>query len=283
MRYAAFILLATYSVSGCGLINPGQSEGPVATAAVATDHAVQTLEALTPSPSAVPSETPTRSTTSSSTASATETPTETPPPPIVSVSLATNCRSGPGASFSFLGVLKTGETTEVLARSTLPDYWYVVNPDQPDEYCWLWAGNATVEGEVESLPELTPAPSPRPALGFQLYLYGFGRCSDQTYVVLIVQNTGQKRLMSSNLHVYNSDADKNLHGPAFERHPFAETTTVCPPGHGNILDPGGGAYIIIPLKSSPSGDLAYAVVKLCTEDFLGGDCQTNTIYFRLPK
>lgn len=234
------------------------------------------------SATAQPSAAPTASATATPASTASPIHTATPELPIVRVSVATNCRSGPGSTFSFEGVLQPGATAVVLARSPASDYWYIENPGPSGEPCWLWGEYAAVEGDVELLPELTPAPSPRPALGFQLYLYGFGECSGETWLILIVQNTGRMRLMTAVLEVQNSDARTTLHGPAFERHPFAETAKVCPPGHGNILDPGQGAYIIIPLRSAPAGDMAYAVVKLCTEDFLGGDCETSTIYFRLP-
>lgn len=276
---AAPVVLVVLTLGACGMVEA--DSGLVATAAVETISAAHTVDAITPSQTPVPSPTPTPTKSPTTLPTSSWTPTRTPLPPAVSVSLATNCRSGPGDTFPFLGVLESDETTEVLGRSSLPEYWYVANPDQPGDNCWLWAGNATVEGEIDQLPELTPAPSPRPALGFQLYFWGFGTCGDQRFVILIVQNTGRQRLMTANLHVHDSDANKTLHGPAFERHPFAESSKACPPGHGNILDPGGGAYTIIPIRSAPSGDLAYAVVKLCTEDFLGGDCETNTIYFRI--
>lgn len=272
-------MLVGLSLAGCGMM--GRDGNTVATAAMGTVHAVQTAEVLTPSAVSSPSQTPTRTDTPTPALTSTSTPTPTETPPVVRVSLATNCRSGPGDSFSVLGVLEPGESAQVQSRSTLPEYLYVVNPDQPDENCWLWAGEATVEGDLENLTELTPVPSPRPSVGFQLYFWGFGTCGDQRFVILIVQNTGRQRLMSSNLYVYNSSADKTLHGPAFERHPFAESSKACPPGHGNVLDPGGGAYIIIPIRSASSGDLAYADVRLCTEDFVGGDCETNTIFFRM--
>jgi hypothetical protein len=97
-------------------------------------------------------------------ATATLADTPTPSIPMVSVSLNTNCRTGPGRSYDFLGALLVGETEEVVALSTVPNYWYITNPDQPGKFCYLWGEYATVVGNTEALPEFTPLPSPTPTL-----------------------------------------------------------------------------------------------------------------------
>ncbi|GMR09225.1 MAG: hypothetical protein BMS9Abin28_0043 [Anaerolineae bacterium] len=86
--------------------------------------------------------------------------TATPSVPMVSVSLNTNCRTGPGRSYDYRGALLVGETEEVVALSTVPNYWYITNPDQPGKFCYLWGEYATVVGNTEALPEFTPLPSP---------------------------------------------------------------------------------------------------------------------------
>ncbi len=97
-------------------------------------------------------------------ATATLADTPTPTIPMVSVSLNTNCRSGPGRSYDFLGALLVGETEEVVALSTVPNYWYITNPDRPGEFCYLWGEYATLVGNTEALPQFTPLPSPTPTL-----------------------------------------------------------------------------------------------------------------------
>ena len=84
--------------------------------------------------------------------------------PMVSVSINTNCRTGPGRSYDYRGALLVGETEEVVALSTLPNYWYITNPDEPGEFCYLWGRYATVVGDTQALPEFTPLPSPTPTI-----------------------------------------------------------------------------------------------------------------------
>lgn len=82
--------------------------------------------------------------------------------PMVSVSINTNCRTGPGISYDLRGALLVGETEEIVAVSTAPNYWYITNPDRPGEFCYLWGEYATVVGETQALPKFTPLPSPTP-------------------------------------------------------------------------------------------------------------------------
>lgn len=97
-------------------------------------------------------------------ATATLAKTPTPPVPMLSVSLNTNCRTGPGRSYDYRGALLIGEAQEIVARSSVPNYWYITNPDRPGEFCYLWGEYATVVGNTEPLPEFTPLPSPTPTL-----------------------------------------------------------------------------------------------------------------------
>ena len=81
---------------------------------------------------------------------------------MVSVSINTNCRTGPGISYDLRGALLVGETEEIVAVSTAPNYWYIKNPDREGEFCYLWGEYATVVGETQALPKFTPLPSPTP-------------------------------------------------------------------------------------------------------------------------
>ena len=99
--------------------------------------------------------------TSTITMTPTITPTGTLSTPMVSVSLDTNCRTGPGVVYEYLTVLLVGEKAEVVGKYTTvtPNYWVI----KKDSYtCWLWGKYATVEGDISSLPEMVPPPSPTP-------------------------------------------------------------------------------------------------------------------------
>ncbi|MCB2202827.1 hypothetical protein KQH56_02355 [bacterium] len=98
----------------------------------------------------------------SQTATATITLTPTQGKPLVSVSVDTNCRTGPGKIYDWIGGLLVGEEAEVVGASTDGQYWIIENPDQNGN-CWLWGNYANVTGETTGLPIYTPPPTPTPA------------------------------------------------------------------------------------------------------------------------
>ncbi len=106
-------------------------------------------------------------------AAATIAPTNTSTPAIeptsatarVKVTKNTNCRSGPSTDYSIVVTLPAGSEAEVLGRNPGSDFYYVQNPDNPSEGCWIWNELATViSGEIAILPVFTPAALPMPTI-----------------------------------------------------------------------------------------------------------------------
>ena len=273
-RVAAVSLAGIFSLAACTVPNSSQSD-TINTAVAGTVQALATIPPVTNTQA--PSQTP----SPSSTPIPTKTQTPIPPPPVVGVSSATNCRTGPGSTYRLVLSFLPGENADVLAKSTVQNFWYIVNPDNPDEYCWLWGEYATVEGDTSTLPVLTPEASPTPQFGFTTYLYGFYECGGK-YVVLTVVNDSGTTFMSGSLRA-DDISDSSLLHSRIDRHPFAQFPQDCPPDHGNFFPPGAAAYVWLPLKSYTRGNDAMATIKLCTEDYAGGDCVTNVAYFRLPS
>ena len=260
--------------AACGL---PANQDQIATAVAATVSALELSAPPLPPPSATP---PPRT----STPSGTPTPasTSTPTAPKIRVSENTNCRSGPAANYDFRGALLVGQVAEVAARSTVANYWYIHNPDRPGDFCWLWGEFATLEGDSSALPAYTPQPSPTPSIDFILYLSGFQPCGADTHVVFTIQNNSGTTFMTGLIQLSDLTNSTELYGPLMDRHPFAPGAADCPPGHGNQLLPGAAAYIIAPFGELPTGVAARATIKLCTGDYLGGDCLTKTIDFNFP-
>ena len=125
----------------------------------------QTIQATyTPLAPSADTETPPSLTPTLTSISATPTFTLTPTPstPIVSVSLDTNCRKGPGQAYDITGALLAGETTEVVGKNSDSNYWIITNPDNPTTTCWLWGEYASVSGNQSNLSEISIPPSPTP-------------------------------------------------------------------------------------------------------------------------
>lgn len=89
--------------------------------------------------------------------------TATPTIPRVSVSLNTNCRSGPGKVYDYLGALMLGEEAEVVGKYSARNYWIIKNPDAIGN-CWLWGEYATVNGNTANLQEYIVPATPTPTI-----------------------------------------------------------------------------------------------------------------------
>lgn len=82
----------------------------------------------------------------------------------VTVSVATNCRSGPGQSFASLYGMPVGQVAKVIAKNTTTGYWIIEIPGQNGKTCWLWGQYATVTGDTATLTNVaTPTSAPRTA------------------------------------------------------------------------------------------------------------------------
>ena len=281
--FRALVFTVILSVAACNPQGAVEPTPPDQATAEWEAQALETLAALnTPATATEKAIPPTHSPSPSTTITLTATLmlTSTQEAPLLSVSANTHCRTGPGMNYDPKGVLFVGQDAQVLAQSTIEDYWYIRLPDKPDQPCWLSGAYATVEGDTSLLPSYTPVPTPTPEVGFDLYLHGFESCGSTFYVVFSVQNGGANILKSGTIEIIAYESRASLYGPTYQRFPFAEyPTPVCPPGHGNVLYPGQIQYIHVPINPVPHGERARGTVKLCTGDYQGGECVTKDIYF----
>jgi len=67
-----------------------------------------------------------------------------------------NCRFGPEVSYAIVGALVVGGKAEVIGKSIDATWWYVKNPSDPSNNCWLSADFVFVTGNVDSLPVVSP-------------------------------------------------------------------------------------------------------------------------------
>src|SRR5215216_46328 len=116
--------------------------------------------------------------------------TSTPLVPYISVSVATNCRVGPGKVYDRVGALLVGEVAEVVGRNANGEYWYIRTPHQNNGFCWLWGAYATVTGNFAALPVFTPPPTPTPVPDFTAVFTKPERCNSSWWVEIRLNNTG---------------------------------------------------------------------------------------------
>ena len=202
--------------------------------------------------------------------------TNTPTVPIVSVSLDTNCRLGPGKAYDMVGSLLVGEVAEVVARDPSGRYLYIRNPDQSNGFCWLWVEYATVSGNVGVLPMYTPLPTPTPMPGFEAVYDGLETCVGW-WVNLQLTNTGGIPFQSISLTITDSNTDNSLSM-------YADKFTALEGCHNtstkDTLRPGEIFRVSTPaFADDPNGHKMRATITLCSAAGQNGTCVTKAIKF----
>jgi uncharacterized protein YgiM (DUF1202 family) len=76
-----------------------------------------------------------------------------------------NCRLGPYSNFAVAGVLKMGESADVIGQNTVNGQWWKVKLSSGVE-CWIFGNLVTVSGDTSTVAMLvspaTPTPVPPP-------------------------------------------------------------------------------------------------------------------------
>jgi hypothetical protein len=214
--------------------------------------------------------------TPSATLSPTPLYTATPLVPLISVSVNTNCRIGPGQVYDRVGALMVGETAVVFGRDPAMKYWYVQNPGKNNEYCWVWGKYATVVGDLSALPFYTPPPTPTPPPSFEAAYGGLQECSGW-WVDIDLENTSTVPFESVSIIVrdQSSDVDISL---------YADRFTAIDDCVGSVtvdtLDPGQTLTVSTPAFAyDPDGHKLRATITLCSAPGQKGACVTNVIKF----
>ena len=149
------LVLATLA---CGLPTPGTPPPEInleATQLAATIAALQQTPVVAATNAVAPTNTQIPVATAAAPAA-----TATPSKPMLSVSVNTNCRSGPGIKYPITGAILTNGSFEVTAQAPASTPYLIIrNPDGGAD-CWAWLEHATVAGVVTNLPILPIPPVP---------------------------------------------------------------------------------------------------------------------------
>jgi hypothetical protein len=201
----------------------------------------------------------------------------TPGVPMISVSLATNCRAGPGKVYDPKGSLLVGEMAEVVGRDPTGNYWYIRNPDQANGFCWVWGEYATISGNTALLPVHTPAPTPTPVPTFDVRFDKLDACAGW-WVELQVTNTGTMPLKSIYLVVKDIETDVDV-SMAVDK--FTTRQGCLGTFTKEVLFPGETATVSSPpFAYDPKGHKLRATVTVCADLGQKGACATQAIKFK---
>ena len=208
-----------------------------------------------------------------------------PEPPAISlkgaavqVSVDTNCRSGPGKVYPYLGALLVGEQASIYGTDPSGAWFYINNPDLEDGFCWIWAYYAQTSQNIASLPVFTPGPTPVPEPTFSVAFREVESCAGAWQVEFEIVNTGSDTLESISTFVQDtvtSAASGNSSENWFEK----KTGCTVDKTQDRRWPGDTGFTVSLDLANNPTGHLTYASITVCTLDNLDGNCSTKELYF----
>lgn len=216
--------------------------------------------------------------------------TEPPPPPplttqgpvapVISANINTNCREGPTVDYKVLGYLLKNQTSEVYGRDSSKNWWYITNPDKPDQYCWVWTETTTVKGDTANLPVITPpAPAVLADLSFTASFSGLNTCDGKSMAIFQIKN-GEVPLESLLSSLEITGGGPTIYGPSQFDTPFMGSSSECPPG-GDSAVKNSTTYIMGGVLPDVMivGTEVRATIELCSQNDLNGECLTKVIDF----
>lgn len=278
-RSVLLIAAALVFILACNLPQPTPPVEQInaSTAAALTVAAVVNQPQPSPLPSATSPASPLASFTPLPTLSPTPFYTSTSSVPLISVSVDTNCRLGPGIAYERVGGLLVGETAEVVARDPDGEYWYIRDSESPTGFCWVWGKYATVTGNISILPIFTPPPTPTPAPSFEMKFTGVDSCVGW-WAEFKIKNTGSVTFKSYSLTIKDIPAGVTLsdYGNGFTDMDGCLSSAIT-----DELAPGEVYILSSPaFTSNINGHKMRATLMLCTKINQGGTCVSQTIEFR---
>jgi len=79
-------------------------------------------------------------------------------PAMLTVTENSNCRSGPGINYKQVTVIPKNTTVAIIAGYASGNFW-IVNPADGTDNCWVDGTLGTVKGDTTTLPKVTPVAS----------------------------------------------------------------------------------------------------------------------------
>lgn len=204
--------------------------------------------------------------------------------PMVTVSKETNCRSGQGTIFEWVGSLKPGETAEVVAMDTNRQYYYIRNPLNQASFCWLWGNYATTSGDYSAVPLFTPMPTPTltitPTLtpDFSVVDLKLDSCVGWTIQVK-VNNTGSITWSSGSVIAKDNVTSTTLLERTSNQFEDWNGCLSASPIQGDLAPGEIGSLHSFDFMSNPAGHAILLTIKLCSMDGMAGSCITKQVTF----
>lgn len=294
IRFAS-LLVCCVTLSACAL--PGSQkllkQAIVQTAVVDSlvgTHAAGTLTAIIPTLTTTPLP-PT----------ITPTPTNTPLPDItptlagvwLTLPEDTDCRAGAGWGYQTITRFNAGQVIEIMALDPFNEFFYVRDPNNFSQYCWISVPSTQVTGNLSRLPVITVAPSipvaatqtgTPAALDFYVRFERVINCKENYGIVLYVENTGSIILRSIRVILTDTSANRSyLHDSnIFRGTTVDECELDLANAYGDLMYGEGSLVACVnagQFNYNPAGHSFTVKITLYNQDDRKGESVTKTINF----
>ena len=256
------------------LTSTAEVQAAIANAVAATQTAMATVLAATPT--AMATATPQFTFTPSFTPAVAFT--STPSVPMVSVSVATNCRSGPTTAYGIIGILNKGQSAQVVGRSIYSDTLVIKLSANSNVTCWLWTQNATVSGDISGLPYINVPSTPTAVASFNVEYSSTITCSGKHVLKFKITNTGGITWESNRIKATDQVTNEE-HSTSRDNFPN-EISGCSLSSDAQNLEAGEVGYTMSGgFSGNPSGHSFKATITVCSEDGMDGTCSAETITF----
>ena len=205
--------------------------------------------------------------------------TNTPAVPMVSVTVNTNCRSGPGDPYAIQGVLMVGQTAEVVGRTPYTDTVIIKLPPN-GTVCWLSLLYATVTGNITGLPVATVPASPTPVGSFKVVYTSTQTCSPGYGIKFQITNNGNTTWESNRVQATDQSTSES-HTVQYDTFPNYSSSNCSLISASDLpLAPGAtGTSSVFGFSADPAGHNFTATIRVCSQNGLAGICLDKTITF----
>jgi len=292
-----YLVVCSLALSACAL--PGtqqQLKQAVVQTAVADSlvgtHAAGTLTAIIPTVTS----TPLPPTTAPATATPTRTPLPNVTPTLAGVWLTlpseTDCRTGPHGAYPTLVGIKAEQLVEIMALDPTEEYYYIRDPGNFSQFCWIAKPSARVTGNLSRLPVITstaavafPTTTGTPAvLDFYARFVGVINCKENYGIVLYIENSGSVILRSIRVVLTDTTVNKSyLHDSNLFRGTTSDECVLDLDHAEGDLQNGEGSLVACvnggQFNYYPAGHIFTARITLYNQDDRKGEFATKTITF----
>ncbi len=140
-RTQTALLLASLVMFACNfpMLAPTPAPSPVASLPSATPNLAAPAATVAPSTTPSPTVSPTPSF-----------------PQVTPASVNVNCREGPDVAYNATSALVLGQYAKIVGRNDDSSWWYVSDPANPGQFCWVAASVVTTSGNLAGLPIIAP-------------------------------------------------------------------------------------------------------------------------------